>query len=152
MSVANFEEAEAAVTEAFLAAFAEPPDGTGPLDPDTQIGRGTESFTWPDAETEDVAVWFTVYRTTPPRMVAQGPSGDDRIDCEVMLEVRQPDDGSGDLADSHTLTQLFVTTFRGADVEGCYFERAPSVGAPGQDGRWVTHICRAPFFFYETRS
>lgn len=146
MTVANFAEAKAAVVDAFLVAFT---TADTPLDPDTQVGVNTETFEWPAT---DEAVVLHVYRTTPPKMVAQGPSGDDRVDCEAMLEVRQPDDGSGDTADSDTLTQLFVSTFRGADVEGCLFEKAPSVSAPGQDGRWVTHICRAPFFFYEARS
>lgn len=141
MSV-TWQQAQAAIYDAFIAAF-----DPATLDEDTQIVLGPEPFD-PAAET----TWARLEVVeTESRLHVQGStdSRDWRRDGVALCAFSVTADASD--AAMNTLVQLFRDTFEGADIDDVIFGSGVTAGGTGQDGRWATRVCRAPFHFYEQR-
>ena len=146
----TYAEAEIVVKTEFLTVF------RAELSP-AQVSVGTQLFDWPVTV---AAVQLSVYPASGGEQDTMGAPGDRTYERrgEAMLEVRVPDDGSGRTVELEDLVQLFVDTFEGKvlgdttdDLGMVRFDPMPPPTPPGQDGRWVTKICTAPFFFVERR-
>ena len=144
MAVANFQEAQAAIYDAFLAAFV---PGTI-ADADTQVALGPEPIDWP---AETLCAHFMVVELTGD-FVTHGATGARNLErsCAAIVEFRFPLDESD--ADINTVWQLFKDTFEGVELgPGCYFQAGIRPRPAVQDGRWNKQAASAPFTFWETK-